>query len=947
MSAKGRKALVIVESPAKAKTIAKYLGAGYQVEASIGHIRDLPGGKKEIPDQYKSEPWAYLGVDVDHDFEPVYIVPAEKKKQVSHLKAALKDADELYLATDEDREGEAISWHLHEVLKPKVPVKRLVFHEITREAIQHALTTTRQIDQGMVKAQETRRILDRLYGFDVSNLLWRKVAPKLSAGRVQSVAVRLIVDRERDRMAFRSATYFDLDGIFSTVKKVNFNAALMSVDGAKIPSGKDFDASTGKIKDPKMLLLDAASAEALRKKLDKAEYRIASVEVKPFVERPKPPFTTSTLQQEANRKLGFTAKQTMRTAQSLYENGYITYMRTDSTTMAKVAVDAARDLVETQYGKDFLHPTERTYASKVKNAQEAHEAIRPAGHPFQLPEKLRGELDYDGFRLFEMIWKRTIASQMADARKKRVIVTIEGKFDGGQAIFQASGTSIEFEGFLRAYVEGSDDPEAELAEKERLLPELAAKEIVSLAKLDSVSHTTQPPARFTEASLTQALEERGIGRPSTYASIIETIQYRDYVFKKGNALVPSWTAFAVIRLLEEHLGKLVNYQFTAQMEDHLDEISRNERGNSDYLRDFYFGDDASIETLTTTAALDGKEASVPASAGLRPLLASKINEIDPRVACSYPVGAPTTGDYREDIVVRVGRYGPFLEQGTRKASIPQDLAPDEINIESALELLTKQAAGDAPLGTDPETGMNIYVKVGRYGPYIQRGEPDEEGRKNASLPKGLPMESVDLPMALKFLTLPRELGLHPTENYKVVANIGPFGPYVMKTVGKDKDYRSVPKDQNVLDIDLDQAIALLSQPKAGRGRAEPKPALKTFDESPITGKAIQLLEGKYGPYLADGETNASLPKDMPIENVTMEIALTLLAERAAAGGSKKKKVSKKRGAASSATAKKKKTTTRSATTKTATKKTTTKKATKKKASKKKAASPVADFSDDE
>ena len=936
MSAKGRKALVIVESPAKAKTIAKFLGAGYQVEASIGHIRDLPGGKKEIPEQYKSEPWAYLGVDVDHDFEPVYIVPAEKKKQVSHLKAALKDADELYLATDEDREGEAISWHLHEVLKPKVPVKRLVFHEITREAIQHALTTTRQIDAGMVKAQETRRILDRLYGFDVSNLLWRKVAPKLSAGRVQSVAVRLIVDRERDRMAFHSATYFDLDGVFASSQKINFNAALMSVDGAKIPSGKDFDSATGKIKDPKMLLLDSVAAEALRMKLEKASYRVVSIEVKPFVERPKPPFTTSTLQQEANRKLGFTAKQTMRTAQSLYENGYITYMRTDSTTMAKVAVDAARDLVHTQYGKDFLHPTERTYASKVKNAQEAHEAIRPAGHPFQLPEKLRGELDYDGFRLFEMIWKRTIASQMADARKKRVIVTIEGSFAGGQAIFQASGTSIEFEGFLRAYVEGSDDPEAELAEKERLLPDLTEKEILSLAKLDAVSHTTQPPARFTEASLTQALEERGIGRPSTYASIIETIQYRDYVFKKGNALVPSWTAFAVIRLLEEHLGKLVNYQFTAQMEDHLDEISRNERGNSDYLREFYFGETA-IETTTTTAALDGK---VPAIGGLRPLLASKINEIDPRVACSYPVGTPTTGDYREDIVVRVGRYGPFLEQGARKASIPQDLAPDEINVESALELLSKQAAGDAPLGTDPETGMNIYVKVGRYGPYIQRGEPDEEGRKNASLPKGLPMESVDLPLALKFLTLPRELGIHPTENYKVVANIGPFGPYVMKTVGKDKDYRSIPKDQNVLDISLDDAIFLLSQPKAGRGRAEPKPALKTFDESPITGKAIQLLEGKYGPYLADGETNASLPKDMLVETVTMEIALALLAERSAAGGSKKKKFSKKRGATTSASTKKKKATTKKkATPETeAGAKTATKKATKKKASKKKSAS---------
>ncbi|MDZ4847783.1 MAG: type I DNA topoisomerase [Pirellulaceae bacterium] len=926
MSGSSQKSLVIVESPAKAKTIAKFLGSNYQVEASIGHIRDLPEGKKSIPAEFKSEPWAYLGVNVDDDFTPVYIIPSEKKKQVSHLKDALKKAKALYLATDEDREGEAISWHLHQVLKPKVPVHRLVFHEITHEAIQEALENTRQIDEGMVKAQETRRILDRLYGYDVSQLLWKKISYGLSAGRVQSVAVRLIVQRERERMAFHSATYFDLDAVFAKNDQVTFKASLVAVDGDRIPSGKDFDSATGKLKDDKFRWLNAEQAEALRAKLRNAQFRVANVEIKPFVERPKPPFTTSTLQQEANRKLGFTAKQTMRTAQNLYENGYITYMRTDSTTLAKVAIEAARQLVSSQYGKNFLHPTERQYQTKVKNAQEAHEAIRPAGHPFQLPEAIRNQLNHDEFRLFDLIWKRTIASQMADARKKSVIVTIEG--DG--ATFQASGTSIEFEGFLRAYVEGSDDPEAELAGRERLLPSLEVNEALKVRSLDAISHTTQPPARFTEASLTQGLEERGIGRPSTYASIIETIQSREYVFKKGNALVPSWTAFAVIRLLEQHFGNLVDYKFTAEMEDHLDEISRNERENLKYLRGFYHG---------------GPDADDDLPSGLKPLLESKVGEIDARQACSYPIGTPTTGDFREPIIVRVGKFGPFLEQGSRKASIPESMAPDEINLESAIDLLEKQAAGDKPLAIDPTTGMNIFVKVGRYGPYVQLGDPDYEDKRIASIPKGVEPQTVDLPMALKYLSVPRELGLHPEDGHKVWAKIGRFGPYIQK----EKEFRSVPKTLDVYEITFEEALHLLAQPKTFRGRGQAKPPLKTFDESPVTGKPVTLLEGKYGPYLADGETNASLPKEMAPESITFEQALQLLAARALEGGGKKKKASKKKAASTKkkAAPKKKAAATKSSDDKpTATKKKAAKKTPVKKAATKKAAAKETETSEE-
>ncbi len=906
MSSRPSKSLVIVESPAKARTISKFLGKDYTVEASIGHIRDLPQGAKELPEKYKSEPWAYLGVNVEEDFQPVYIVPPDKKKQVNKLKDLLKGVDCLYLATDEDREGEAISWHLSEVLKPKVPVHRLVFHEITKEAIQNALTQPRDIDEGLVKAQETRRILDRLYGFDVSQLLWKKVGPKLSAGRVQSVAVRLIVERERERMAFHSATYFDLLGTFAAQSQA-FDAGMVSYQGQRIPSGKDFDPATGKLKDPKLLLLDGPQAENLVAKLQNSTFKVTNVEVKPFTERPKAPFTTSTLQQEANRKMGFTARRTMQIAQSLYENGYITYMRTDSTSLAQEAVQAARDLVEQQYGKDFLHPTPRVYSTKVKNAQEAHEAIRPAGHPFRLPETLRGELDYDQFRLFDMIWKRTIACQMADAEKERVTVSIEAE----GAVFQASGTTIKFEGFLRAYVEGSDDPDAELAQQETLLPAMATGDTLDLKKLESKSHTTQPPARYTEASLTRTLEERGIGRPSTYASIIDTIQNREYVFKKGNALVPSWTAFTVIRLMEDHLGSLVDYDFTAQMEDYLDAISRNEREHSEYLQEFYYGDNS----------------------GLKPLLDSKVQEIDPRETSRFLLGKLANADnVEEDVFVRVGRYGPFIEHGERKASLPDQMAPDEVTLEKAIELLEGASKGEEPLGFDPDTGKPIYIKNGRFGPYVQLGNAGEgEKPKNASLMKGMTPADVTLDIALKLLSLPRELGKHPESGEPVVARDGRFGPYVVC----GSETRSLTGGLSPLDVTFEQALELLAQPKTNargqRVQAAKKEPIKVFEASPVTGNPVQLLDGRYGPYVTDGETNASLPKESKPEELTLSQALDLLAARAAMGGSKKKssKRGAKKAASVSGTDKPK-----AATKKAGAKKASTKKAASKKASSK-------------
>ncbi len=895
--------LVIVESPAKARTIGKFLGSGYTVEASIGHVRDLPKGAKEIPAKYKGLEWSELGVNVDEDFQPIYIVPSEKTKQVKKLKDLLKGAERLYLATDEDREGEAISWHLHELLKPKVPVLRLVFHEITKEAIDEALANPRDIDGDLVQAQEARRIIDRLYGYGVSPLLWRKVRPKLSAGRVQSVAVRLIVERERQRIAFVCATYWDLEGMFAKKTGEPFQARLMSVDGRGIPTGKDFDSTNGRLKKPELLLLDEVQAADLATRLRNGTARIESVEDKPYTSRPSPPFTTSTLQQEANRKLGFTARRAMQAAQGLYENGHITYMRTDSTNLAKTAIEAARDLVASQYGGDFLPPTPRVYQSKVKNAQEAHEAIRPAGHPFAMPEQLRDKLNSDQFRIYDMIWKRTIASQMADARGRRI--TIKVNVDG--AIFQVSGKTIDFAGYLRAYVEGSDDPQAELADKEIILPSVQVGEVVDLRELESKSHTTQPPARFTEAALTRALEEKGIGRPSTYASIIETIQNRRYVFKKGSALVPTWVAFAVSKLMETHLAGLVDYEFTAQMEDDLDAISRGEADRAGYLRGFYFGN---------------------GSVGLKQQLKNKLEEIDAKQICSIPLGKPE-GDGPESgtVVVRVGRYGPYVEQGdgTRRASIPEGIAPDELDLAAALEMLDRASVADEPLGICPDTHKPVFIKVGRFGPYVQRGTAeDDEKPKNASLLKGMEPEEIDLATALQLLSLPRDLGQHPESGKMIVSQNGRYGPYVKC----GDDTRSLPAGISPIEVTLQEAIDLLAQPKTrGRGAAKKEP-LKIFDESPVTKQKIQLLDGRYGPYVTDGETNASLPRDSSPDELTFENALDLLAERAAKGPSKKKKkkAAKKKAVKKKAVKKK-----------AGKKKTAKKKAVKKKAIKKAAA----------
>lgn len=906
-ASKSGKSLVIVESPAKARTIGKFLGKNFTVEASIGHVRDLPQGAKEIPAKYKGEKWASLGVNVDEDFAPIYVVSAGKAKQVKKLKDLLKGADALYLATDEDREGEAISWHLVELLKPKVPVHRLVFHEITKEAIQDALANPRQIDDDMVRAQETRRILDRLYGYGVSPLLWRKVRPKLSAGRVQSVAVRMIVERERARMAFVTATFWDLLAQFAKEDDQRFRTTLVSVDGRRIPSGKDFDSETGKIKDERLMLMNEQQAHELLERIRNGQFQVATLEDKPYTTKPYPPFTTSTLQQEANRKLGFTARRTMQIAQSLYENGHITYMRTDSTNLADVAVDAARDLVRSEYGENFLYPDgARTYKSKVKNAQEAHEAIRPAGHPFELPDKIQGSLHADEFKLFSLIWKRTVASQMADARGRRITVTIEGE----GCVFQVGGKTIDFPGYLRAYVEGSDDPNSELADRESVLPDVVVGEPLRISELEAKSHTTQPPGRFSEAALTRSLEEMGIGRPSTYASIIDTILARNYVFKKGGALVPTWVAFSVVKLLENHLAQLVDYQFTAQMEDDLDTISRGEREQLDYLRLFYFGN---------------------GSDGLKQQLDHKIEEIDARNIGRIPIGKVNG----EEIFVRVGRYAPFVEHGERRAPLPEETPPDEVTVARAMELLEQAAKSEEPLGVCPDTQRLVYLKVGRFGPYIQRaGENEEDKPENASLLSDMKPEDIDLTMALKLLALPRTLGEDPKSGEAIVAHNGRYGPYVKC----DIETRSLPAEISPLDVTLEKALALLAEPKKrGRGARAKKEPIKIFEESPVTGEKIQLLDGYYGPYVTDGTTNASLPKGTNAEELTFNDALDLLAVRAAKGPTtRKKKTTKKKAAKKKPTKKKTK------------KKSATKRKTgaKKKSTKKKASSSASPSEED-
>ncbi|MBL8890345.1 MAG: type I DNA topoisomerase [Planctomycetaceae bacterium] len=867
-----KKSLVIVESPAKARTISKFLGRNFAVEASIGHVRDLPTGKKDIPEQFKSEPWARLAVNVDKDFEPVYIVPPGKKAQITKLKKLLKESDELFLATDEDREGEAISWHLHEILQPKVPVHRMVFHEITQTAIDEALQSPRTIDDGLVKAQETRRILDRLYGYEISEYLWKKRLGQ-SAGRVQSVAVRLIVNRERERIAFVDATYWDLIANFATGTGQFFDATLISIGGKRLAIGKDFDSTTGRLKDDSLVLLDRTTAESWREKLRQARFQVSKQEVKPYSQHPSPPFITSTLQQEANRKLGFTARRTMSASQSLYENGFITYMRTDSTNLSDQAIQAARTLVRQEYGPEYLPDSPRRYASKSKNAQEAHEAIRPAGTSFRFPKEVAGQLSDDEYRLYEMIWKRTVACQMAAATGNRVTVQVSG----GEAVFQASGKTIEFPGYLRAYVEGSDDPSAELADQEKILPSVREGEAVDCRDLNAKDHTTQPPARFSEASLTRELERLGIGRPSTYAAIIETIQRRNYVFKRGNALVPRWQAFSMVRILEENFPKLVDYQFTAEMEDLLDSISRNELSSSKYLGDFYFGS---------------------ANDGLKQQLLDNMS-VSSADVCTFPLGTPPATAEQPNpapISVRVYSEATLIQQGEdRKASVPDDLPPDELTLAKATELLAQSAVGDTPLGVCPNTGREVYVKSGRFGPYVQLAVADPEGKEkpiNASLLKGMEPGDVTVEMALALLSLPRNLGVYEPLGEPVLAHNGRFGPYVKCGA----ETRSIPAGLNLLTITLEQAGELLAKPRFG-GRSAAKEPLKVLADSPVTGQPIKLLEGRYGPYLTDGETNASLPKTMAPETVTDEIAQRLLAERAAAtGGTKKAKRSPGRGA---------------------------------------------------
>jgi DNA topoisomerase-1 len=855
------KPLVIVESPAKARTIGRILGSGYRIEASIGHVRDLPANAEEVPPAIKKEKWGRLGIDVDHEFKPVYVVPKAKREQIKKLKEALKSASELYLATDEDREGESISWHLVQELKPKVAIKRLVFHEITPDAIKEALAQPRSIDTDLVEAQETRRIVDRLYGYSVSPLLWKKIKPRLSAGRVQSVAVRLIVEREKERMRFRAADYFDLVGKFATTGQVPFEAALHSVAGRRVAAGKDFDPETGRLrpsKDQPLHLLQA-DAEQLVARLRGKPASVVSVDSKPYSERPQPPFTTSTLQQEAGRKLRFAAQRTMRAAQRLYENGLITYMRTDSTNLSNEAIEAARAHIAANYGRDHLPPSPRLYRTKVRNAQEAHEAIRPAGSRFQHPRDLP-DLGDDERRIYDLIWRRTVACQMKDAHGQRTSVVL-GIDD---ARFQATGKTIEFPGYRLAYVEDSDDPEAALAEAERILPSVAVGERVATEALEALGHTTQPPARLTEATLVKELEARGIGRPSTYASIIETILSRDYVFKKGTALVPTFTAFAVTNLLDGHLPHLVDYDFTAKMESDLDEISNGNARRLDYLGRFYHGN---------------------GQPGLKQTLQKVDGEIDPRVVCGVKIGEHEG----ETIEVRVGRYGPFLSRGDVRASVPEETPPDELSVDKALELLQKGAEGPKSLGTDPESGLPVYVKTGRFGPYLQLGDNTGGDKpKMASLLAGMSPETIDLPTALAILALPRTLGSKETADGKeeeVVATSGRFGPYIKC----GKETRSIPAGESPLDISLERAVELLAQPKrSGRAaRAEPK-VLRDLGTKEGTQTRVRVLDGRYGAYVTDGTTNANVPRGESVDGLTMARAVELLEARAARGPAKKR-----------------------------------------------------------
>lgn len=869
--------LVIVESPTKAKTIRGFLPKDFRVEASMGHVRDLPNNASEIPAAHKGEKWANLGVNTANDFEPLYVVPKDKKKIVKELKEALKGADRLLLATDEDREGESISWHLLHLLAPKVPVKRMVFHEITKEAIGRALDATRELDMELVHAQETRRILDRLVGYTLSPLLWKKVAWGLSAGRVQSVAVRLLVQRERARRAFRSGSYWDLKAKLEQMG-AGFEAKLTHLKGERIAGGSDFDENTGGLKaGSKVKLLSEAEARQLQQAVESGPWRVASVEEKPTVRKPVPPFTTSTLQQESNRKLRLSARETMRTAQGLYEKGFITYMRTDSVHLSDQAIQASRACVAERYGKEYLSPAPRQFSTKARNAQEAHEAIRPAGESFRTPSETG--LDGRDLALYELIWKRTVASQMADARLTMLAVDLEAAAGSatGPALFRASGKRIDFAGFFRAYVEGSDDPDAALEGQEVLLPALAVGDAPACKAVEALGHQTQPPARYSEAALVKTLEKEGIGRPSTYASIIGTIVDRGYATLQSNALIPSFTAFAVTALLEEHFPDLVDTSFTARMESTLDEISTGKVSWLPYLEGFYKGE-----------------------SGLETQVQQREGDIDPGASRTVELeGLPC--------VVRIGRFGAYLEtkrvndEGTEellKATLPAEITPGDLDAEKAELILRQKADGPEALGTDPETGDEIYLLFGQYGPYLQRGQVSEENPKpkRASLPKGVKPEELGLEDALGLLRLPRELGEHP-DGGKVQAGLGRFGPYVVHDKGKgEKDYRSLKAEDEVLLIGLERAMELLAMPKKGRGG---RTALKDLGTPAGADEAIQLFDGPYGLYVKQGKVNASLPEGTTAETITLEQAVELLAAKAATGKAK----GKARSAAKTGTAK--------------------------------------------
>ena len=863
-----RKPLVIVESPAKAKTISKFLGKDWVVEASIGHVRDLPSSAAEIPAAVKGEKWARLGVNVDDGYAPLYVVPGEKKAKIRELKAKLKDASELYLATDEDREGEAISWHLLQLLAPKVPVKRMVFHEITKAAIEEAVKNCREVDKDLVDAQEARRILDRLYGYEVSPVLWRKIAPRLSAGRVQSVATRLIVEREKERMAFRSAAWWDAKATLDA-RGTRFPAAVVSLDGKILAQGRDFGSDGKLVAGRTVLVLDEAGARKLATGLEGRAARVKKVEEKEFGSSPKAPFTTSTLQQEAGRKLGMTAKRAMQAAQRLYENGYITYMRTDSVALSSQAIEAARALVQGRYGAAYVPKAPRKWEGKSRNAQEAHEAIRPAGERFQDPEAVAKEVGEDEARVYDLIWKRTVASQMVDARQKSVTATLEAELaGGGRCELVSRGRTVLFDGFLRAYVEGRDESDAapDKDEEEAVLPALAAGDTPRVQEARAEGHQTKPPARYTEAGLVQKLEELGIGRPSTYASIIATIIDREYVVKRGAALVPTPLAFAVVNLMTELEPALVDYQFTASMEEELDSIARGELSGRDFLEHFYRGK----------------------KPGLHAIVNERAAGIDPKRVGTIPIGMQDG----KPVSLRVGRYGPYIEHAESRASVPEGLAPDEITLEKALELIATASQAEAPMGHAAD-GTAVYLRTGRFGPYVQLGEDTGDKKnppKRASLLRTMSPKTLTLEDALKLLSLPRKLG-DDVDGNPIVASLGRFGPYLAKTIpGAEKpDYRNLKTEDQLFSVTLEEARAIYAQPKGvrrGRGGATQAP-LRELGVDPTSNGPIVIKDGRYGPYCTDGETNASLPKGSKVEEFTLAEAVRMLAERRESAPKKK------------------------------------------------------------